>query len=321
MRVLNLVTSPDAEFFRLQVDAIRRHGIEQTTLGVADTLQHTKDEMDSRSVLDYLRFYSEALPHAVKGYDLVHANYGLTAPPALTQPYVPVVLTLWGSDLFGPFGKLSRWCARFADAVIVMSREMADALEVDCHVIPHGVDLQVFRPFPQRQARKVIGWEPSMKHVLFPYPKLSRVKDYPRALQITEAARECVDGPVKLQSVYGVPHERMPLYMNAADALLLTSRREGSPNSVKEAMACNLPVVATDVGDVHERLRDVDPSHVRRTDAGLVDALVDVLERGPVSDGRAAIRPLSVEAMGTRIRDVYRSVLGTRLARAPIRAP
>jgi len=112
-----------------------------------------------------------------------------------------------------------------------------------------------------------------------------------------------------LHAVTGVPHEEMPTHMNAADALLLTSKREGSPNSVKEAMACNLPVVATDVGDVADRLRDVTPSHVCRSDAELVDGLVDVLDRGVPSNGRAAIEPLGLERMAARIRDVYENAL------------
>lgn len=309
MRVLNLVTSPDAEFFQLQVAALERRGVEQSTLGVGDGLTHTDQGMDSRSVFDYARFYSETIERSFGEYDLVHANYGLTAPPALLQSSVPVVLSLWGSDLFGPFGRLTRVCSRLADSVVVMSQDMADAVPARCHVIPHGVDLRQFRPFPGRQARSAVGWSQATHHVLFPYPKASEVKDYPRAERVVAAARERFDGRIQLHAIHGVPHARMPLYLNAADALLLTSRREGSPNSVKEALACNLPVVATDVGDVRERLRDIDPAHVCRTDEELVTGLVDALERGPASNGREAVDSMGMDAMGERLQAVYRSVL------------
>jgi glycosyltransferase involved in cell wall biosynthesis len=309
VRVLNVVTSPDAEFYRLQVDAVRRQGVEERTVEVPGEQRFTDDGVDDRSVFDYLRFVPRVVRHSFGDYDLLHANYGLTAPAALGQPNLPVVLSLWGTDLFGPYGRLSRLCARLADAVIVMSPKMADALPVDSHVIPHGVDLRRFRPFSRRAAREAVGWSLSGSHVLFPYPVQRDVKDYPRAERVAAAARERVDGDLNLQVVHGVPHARMPLYMNAADALLLTSRREGSPNAVKEAMACNLPVVATDVGDVRERLRGVDPSHVCRTDEELVDGLVDALDRGPASDGRDRVESLALDRMGDRIESVYRSVL------------
>ena len=102
----------------------------------------------------------------------------------------------------------------------------------------------------------------------------------------------------------------MPTLFNAADVLLLTSDREGSPNTVKEAMACNLPVVATDVGDVRSRLDGVANSHVAADDDRLADAVEAVLRRGQRSDGRDAIRPLSTERMAERIHGVYAEVLG-----------
>lgn len=309
MRVLNLVTSPGAEFFQVQVRALADRGVDQTTIGVPGEREPGDDAMTSRSLLDYVQFSLPALRRSFEDYDLIHANYGLTAPPAIAQPNLPVVVSLWGSDLLGEYARISRFCARRADAVIVMSPEMAEALDVECHVIPHGVDLQRFRPFPRAPARAAVGWPQDARHVLFPYPAENAVKDYPRAERVVQTVDERLDDEVVLQTLHGVPHARMPLYVNAADALLLTSKREGSPNSVKEAMACNLPVVATDVGDVRARLDGVEPSHVRDSDAGLVEALLDVLERDSPSNGRRAVEPLGVEAMARRIRDVYESVV------------
>lgn len=309
MHVLNLVTNPDASFFEQQVASLRRRDITETTVGVTGERRVTDDSDDGRSPLDYADFYVRVLRHAVKPYDVVHANYGLTAPMALAQPHRPVVLTLWGSDLLGGMAPISKWCARRADAVIVMSEAMADVLEKDCHVIPHGVDLELFRPMPQQSARAAIGWRDDADHVLFPYAAERGTKDYPRAERIVRRVRGRLDGEIELQTLHDVPHARMPLYMNAADALFLTSKSEGSPNSVKEAMACNLPVVATDVGDVRERLSGVEPSHVCRSDEELADGLVDVLERGNPSNGREAVEALGIDRMGERIHEVYRSVL------------
>ncbi|WP_313696280.1 glycosyltransferase [Halorarum halobium] len=309
MRALQLVTNAQSRFFNQQVRYLEAAGVETETLPVPGARRFGDGTVDGRSPLNYLRLYPSVLRRSFGDYDLVHANYGLTAPAAVAQPSLPVVVSLWGSDLMGRYGPVSALCARLADAVVVMSPEMAERLDRDCHVIPHGVDLDRFAPADVGEARADLGWDPDARHVLFPYPPERGVKDFPRAERVVEATRERVDGRVELHTVTGVPHERMSVYMNAADALLITSRREGSPNSVKEAMACNLPVVSTDVGDVRARLRDVSPSSVEVSDEGLASSLADVLAAGERSDGREAAREVSVQRSNERLRDVYRSVL------------
>nr|WP_299232992.1 glycosyltransferase [Natronomonas sp.] len=260
-------------------------------------------------MLDYVRFYRRVRRRSREPYDVVHANYGLTGPMALAQSIRPVVVSFWGSDLLGNVGRMSRLCARLADAVIVMSNEMDGMLKTESHVIPHGVDLDLFRPFSREAARRSVGWRSDATHVLFPYASQREAKDYPRAERVVDRVRGRIDGDVVLQTLHDVPHALMPLYMNAADVLLLTSKSEGSPNSVKEAMACNLPVVATDVGDVSERLAGVDPSFVCRTDGALCDGLIDVLGARRPSNGREAVEPLGIDRMGERIKAVCESVL------------
>ena len=241
---------------------------------------------ESRSVFDYLRFLPTVLRRSCDSYDVVHANFGLTAPHALAQIRLPVVVSLWGTDLFGPYGWVSRRVGRYADAVIVMSEAMADAVDYDCDVIPHGVDLDLFRPMDQEAACREVGWDSDRANVLFPYDEERSVTNYPLAERVVDAARDRVDRPVELQTLTGASHERVATYMNAADALLLTSNWEGSPNSVKEALACNLPVVGRPVGDVPERLDGVEPSAVGENEAELADGLVDVLRADTRSNGR-----------------------------------
>ena len=312
MRVLNLTTNPNARFYVQQLQALDARGVESTTLSVPGRYYDSQADEKTRSPLSYFRFVPTVLRHAQGDYDLLHANYGLTAPAALAQLRRPVVLSFWGSDLFGEFGWLGKRCADHCDAVIVMSDEMADELDCDCHVIPHGINLDRFRPIPTEEARASVGWEQEGYHVLFPYAPSRPVKNYPLAERVVEAAQAELDVPIRLQTLSGVDHERMPYYYNASDALLVTSHHEGSPNSVKEAMGCNLPIVATDVGDVRERLADVRASAVCGSEAELTAALVDVLKRGERSNGRDAAREVSLDQMATDIIAVYESVLGIK---------
>ena len=304
MRILTLVTNDHAGFFRQQVAGVRARGHAVDVLAVPG---YSK-EVD-RGVPTYARYYLRALRRSVRGYDVVHANYGLTAPPAIAQVRLPVVLTLWGSDLMGKYGRVSRLCARFADEVVVMSEEMADAVAGDCHVIPHGVDLDLFRPIPRETACQQLGWDPDVRHVLFPYDPSRTVKDFPRAERIVARVDSTSVEPVELHTVSGVDHDRMPLYMNAADAMVLTSKREGMPNTVKEALACNLPVVATDVSDLATLLAPASHSVVDDDDDVLVETLRTVLGRGGRSNGRTVVEPMGVEAQLDKLEAVYRSAV------------
>jgi hypothetical protein len=306
--VLSLVTTAETRFFRQQVDGLRERGIETDVLAVPTSKEFDYGTDAGRTVTNYLRFAPMVWRASFGEYDLVHANYGLTAPAAVLQPKLPVVLSLWGTDLMGRYGELSKWCARYAEAIVVMSEEMASDLDRDVSVIPHGVDIGLFHPRPKRDTRRELGWSLDGNHVLFPYPKTREVKNSDRAERVVNAAAARLGEPITLQTVSGEPHERMPLYHNAADCLLLTSDREGSPNSVKEAMACNTPVVTTDVGDVQERLATVTPSCTRDSDDGLTAGLVDLLTNGEASNGRCAATELTPAETARQLESVYRAV-------------
>jgi glycosyltransferase involved in cell wall biosynthesis len=116
-----------------------------------------------------------------------------------------------------------------------------------------------------------------------------------------------------------VPHALVPVYMNACDALVLTSRHEGSPTVIKEALACNLPIVTVDVGDVHQRLDPVEGCLVCANDAPetIAAGLAQVLQSGGRVAGREAVAELDERVIVQKIVDLYRAVLQQRSAVQP----
>jgi glycosyltransferase involved in cell wall biosynthesis len=221
---------------------------------------HTVDVINIlgfQSKLNYLKGSLEVLRKTRRiAYDIVHAHYGLSAFPAWCRLQAPLVITLHGSDVLGSSFEsfCSRGISHFADAVIVVSEEMRR--RIPGTVIPCGVDLNVFKPYDRDEARARLGWPKDKYLILFPFDPARPVKRYDLAkAAVEQVAQEGVDA--KLVTVFSVENREMPWYYSASDVMLLCSSREGSPTSVKEALACNLPVVATDVGDVQEILRGV----------------------------------------------------------------
>lgn len=304
MRVLQLVTTESA-FFQKQVEALERQGVSCTTVSLE------KRGSDGRSVRAYGDLYRRLLSEVSGEFDLVHANYGLVGPLAVAQPFRPLVLTLWGSEIMGEAGWLdavSAWTARRSDAVVAPSASVSRQLDCEHHVVPFGVDTDLFRPIPQADARERLGWDPDADIALFPYDPSRSIKNYPLAESVVDRA----EGDVTLKTVFDVPYERIPLYMNASDALLVTSRRESGPMVVKEATACDVPVVSTDVGFVADVLEGVEGSSVCSSHGQLVEGLEAALAADGRANGRDRFDAMGLDRMGERLVDVYHEALGRR---------
>jgi teichuronic acid biosynthesis glycosyltransferase TuaC len=242
--------------------------------------------------------------------DVVHATYGsmISLIGLASRARAAYVVSFGGTDLIGVPVETAYWRVRrtlsqgfslvsgmAADAVIVKSRNLLDALPRNVArkavVLPNGVNLEKFRPADRAESRRLLGWDLEAKIVLFNGSRGPNihVKNAPLAHQAVDRARRTLPD-VQLKVTGDDPPALMSVMLNAADCLVVTSWHEGSPNIVKEAMACDLPVVSVPCGDVAERLSTSAVGRVCPFDAAtLGDALVEYLRAGARSAGRAAL--------------------------------
>jgi glycosyltransferase involved in cell wall biosynthesis len=260
-------------------------------------------------------------------YALVHAHGGEVAIAATFYFGAPLLVSYQGSDLLGTGAAdgrvplswrvrsgLIRQHSRLAAATVTKSAPMQPSLpqsvRAQNHVIPNGVDRNQFMPRERGAARADLGWGQSERVVLFASDPTRPTKRYAMAeAACAEVARRI--GPVRLHVAHGLPPEIMPNLMNASDCLLHPSASEGSPNVVKEALACNLPVVATPAGDIPELLAGVEPSFVCSPS---VDELAAALSRCIAtpgrSNGRERTSALDERCIAERIASLYVTIAG-----------
>jgi glycosyltransferase involved in cell wall biosynthesis len=240
--------------------------------------------------------------------DVVHAHFGLTAYPALGVPAAVHALTLHGSDLRHPRTRLAtRAVLGRVDLLATVSQELlgelpGEAARARAQVLPCGVDTDRFRPLPRERARAELGLDPRGHYLLFAADPARPEKRYDRASGLaTELGTQ-------LLTLGGVAPARVPLSVNAADAVLVTSEREGFGLAVLEALACDVPVLATPVGIHGEALRELPgtlcaPFEQARWRAAL-EPLLHVDD--PRIEGRARAERYSAARMAERVREAWR---------------
>jgi len=276
-----------------------------------------------RSRLEYLKAAVEVSRRTRRqSYDVVHAHYGVTGLPALFRSATPLVISLHGSDALVGWHEplISRIVCRLADATIVASKKIADRIPGD--VIPCGVDLAIFEPKPKPEARQRLNLDSQRKYILFPFNPARSIKRFDLASgAVTKLAREGVD--IELLTVSKVPNAEMPWYYSAADAMILCSYSEGSSTAVKEALACNLPIVSTNVGDIREIVQGIAGVEVvEQTPDALSGALKRVLypPAAFAFNSRTAMERYSQPKMVEAIVRVYNRVIEQRISAIALRA-
>lgn len=308
MRILTVCNAyPSAEkpwegpAIGVQVQGLRKLGLDVHVL-------HLKRQALGQRV--YLGAYPKIRRLFLEGkFDILHVQYGgvqgLLGSLAAGRR---CVITYRGTDLHGGFAqnhgeKIRYWtgvqCSRLAaakcGACIVVSKNLLSFLgsrAQKASVIPSGVDYNRFFPMDKQEARKKLGLCEDARYILFCDSGADPVK----RRDLAERSFGLVRGffpKASLLLLTRVAFSEVPLYINAADVLLVTSQKEGSPNIVKEAVACNVPVVAVEAGDIGAIISGLSNCYMTPREPGAISrTLIKVLAAGRRSEGREKMRYL-----------------------------
>jgi glycosyltransferase involved in cell wall biosynthesis len=296
---------------RDQVDEVRRRGIE------VDLFEFPRGRSEYLPATRRLR----ALLRRER-FDLVHAHYGLAGWVAKLAGAKPLLVTFHGTDVRHHLvGHLSRRLAWRADLVAGVSRALFEAEDgrpglpavPGSAVLPCGPDLSRFESLPRAEARRQLGLDPEAGYLFFPANPARPEKRHDRAAEVAAACE------ADLLTGGSIEPEQMPLWLNAANAVLVTSDYEGFGMAAVEALACGVPVLSTPVGIALYALRGIDGCLCAPFDA---DAWAAVARRhleatDPRVAGSARAATLSAAAMAERAIVAYRAVLEDDATRPP----
>jgi teichuronic acid biosynthesis glycosyltransferase TuaC len=248
-------------------------------------------------------------------YDIVHAHYSLSAYVAGLAGAKPLVVSLMGSDVKG--GKSGRAFLKFFSrifnwqALIVKSHDLRQSLGKlkSTYVLPNGVDTARFIPLDRLQCCNKLGWDINNINILFAASPERQEKNFPLT---SKAVNRLNASEIVLHVLGDVPHCELVYWYNAADVVLLSSLWEGSPNVIKEAMACNRPIVATDVGDIRW-LSGNEPGHFisgfsSEEFAGKLKLAIDFSREHGFTNGRQRLLDLGLDSatVAGKIMEIYK---------------
>ena len=265
-----------APFVQEQADALQKAGCEIAYFGIR-----------GKGVLGYLKQLPE-LKKKIKDFkpDVVHAHYGLSGLLANLQRKVPVVTTYHGSDINNAGSRrFSKIAMALSAYNVFVSQKTLDLVKPKRNyvLLPCGVNLEDCPIVDKLEARRQMNLDVQKKYVLFAGAFDNAVKNAPLAQQAVALLPD-----VELLELKGYTRQQVALLMQAVDCFLMTSHNEGSPQVIKEAMACGCPIVSVDVGDVKERLDGLE--HCWVTGERTPKALSVLLGKAITCDNRTAGR-------------------------------
>lgn len=268
-------------------------------------------DINGNGILSYIKHIS-LLRNYIKEnhFNVIHAQFGYSGFTSAIAGCKPLVVSLMGTDY--RLEKASAFITRifaklFWDVTIVKSRKMFDNLKIkEAKIIPNGIDFARFNTIDREIARRQIGFN-SSAHVLWVSDPERKEKNFDLA---REALAHLNTDDVELTVVNNIELDQVPFYYYASDVLLVTSKWEGSPNVVKEAMACSLPIVSTDVGDVIDTIKDTEGCYITNSSPEAVASALDTaLHFGKRTNGRSQVKHLDVDHISERLMETYSRLL------------
>ena len=264
----------------------------------------------------YLKAVSQ-IRKAVKDFspDVVHAHYGLCGLVANLQRKIPVVTTYHGTDLHD---KQLRIASQLSMILSKRNIVVSEVLTKDLHgakgisIIPCGVNADLLTPVDKEKAALGLGWDPGRKRILFSKEFKNKAKNYPLAKTAVDEynCRYANGNEAQLLEFIGYTREQVHLLYNAVDCVLMTSDHEGSPQFIKEAMACNCPIVSVDVGDVKQVISDTDGCYLAERNPSDIAGKLDLAIRHGKTDGRnKVLKEYDSSVIARRVADIYEEVL------------
>ncbi|HEY1509530.1 MAG TPA: glycosyltransferase [Solirubrobacteraceae bacterium] len=244
-------------------------------------------------------------------FDVVHAHFGLSAWPALAANGWMHAVTLHGTDLSHPRSRAITLAALpLLDLVATVSEPLGRTIpgwavrRSTTAVLPCGVDVSRFRPIPRAEARTQLGLDPAQPYLLFPADPARPEKRHDRALEVA--------GDASLLTLGSVEPAQVPLWVNAANAVLVPSEREGFGLAALEALACDVPVLATPVGIHPEALAGVAGTYCGPFDAAAWRAALapHLADPDPRIEGRARAERYSTDVMAARVLEAWQRLVG-----------
>jgi len=287
-----------ASFIVEQAEAVQQEGMEVDFFTIEG--KGWKGYLSNRPLL--IKKIKEFKPN------VIHAHYGLSGLLANTQRKVPVITTFHGSDINDPeVFRFSKWAIRLSAWNIFVSEKNIQVAKVKhkYSLIPCGVNTNLFKPIDKQVARNELGLKPDEKLVLFAGSFDNPVKNSALALQAINFLPE-----VRLLELKNYSREEVALLMNAVDVCLMTSLNEGSPQFIKEAMACNCPIVSVDVGDVKEQIEDVENCFITEARPEKIAEKIDTIftNRSKRTNGREKLMKSGLEqsVVANQLIKIYR---------------
>tara|TARA_B100001287_G_scaffold272059_1_gene273222 strand:- start:2912 stop:3832 length:921 start_codon:yes stop_codon:yes gene_type:complete len=263
-----------------------------------------------KGLFGYLRNYFlliKKIKH--EKYDLIHAHYGLSGLLATMQLSIPVVITFHGSDVNMKKNYLfSRIASRLSAANIFVHQNLPEKLRIyrnPLNIIPCGFDNNLFFPIPKDEARKTLKWEKNKRYIVFSSAFDNKIKNVQLAWSAISGINNC-----NLIELKGYGKEKINLILNASDLLLVTSLSETGPIIVKEALACNCPIISTDVGDVQKLIKNVRNCYISSYNPDDIKKRISLVFRSTKrTNGEKVINNFKLENIAYKVIDVYRDTL------------